>query len=278
MSIQETSGDFSSNLTQSLITSESDQQFEQLSEKITENLESLEIYISLLEDYNNRLGTKDDTKAMRIEIKDVRQTVERIMANLGILFDQFDTLNKNNGQNNSFPSKFSRRSQLSFGIYKERYSKLLREIERKEKTYVQLQSPTIVSDFIEETKISDKDRIQINVKDVYFHVPKASRELNSTPVKKIIKYEPKSRKKAAKNSHIKSWDEEARELGGALERMTQDEERERSFSQRKEIEENIKEKSNRTNVVSMVLLAVLTIIVVLLIKGPFQVVEYNSSS
>jgi len=110
---------------------------EEFSERITESIEGLSSYIQALEEFDTRLGSKEDTRAMRENMKEEISEANEELRKTMDLFKQFDTLTLKRKEDIDYRNKMLKRAKDNFNKQNEKITQILKSIQRKEKIYLQ---------------------------------------------------------------------------------------------------------------------------------------------
>jgi len=118
--------------------------FDQLSERISENIELLKDYIEILTEYKEKMGTSEDSKAMRRrmnnEVSEGNDLIKRIFEDS---HEMEDLKFKRRKDVDTF-NKMFRRLNNTFDDYYDRFTKVLKEIHSREKIFLEIkQSMTL---------------------------------------------------------------------------------------------------------------------------------------
>jgi len=121
----------SDDIKSSLIDSSS--KLEEFQEKTLDQIDDFKKLVQALEDYQVQLGTSADTQILRIQMKDDIAHGNRAIMKITELLQSFNSENLSNTEDHDYRNKISKRAQVNFELYRERYTKALREIHKKEK-------------------------------------------------------------------------------------------------------------------------------------------------
>jgi len=118
--------------------------FDQLSERISENIELLKDYIEILTEYKEKMGTSEDSKAMRRkmnnEVSEGNDLIKRIFED----FHEMEDLKFKRRKDVDTFNKMFRRLNNTFDDYYDRFTKVLKEIHSREKIFLEIkQSMTL---------------------------------------------------------------------------------------------------------------------------------------
>jgi len=118
--------------------------FDQLTERISENIELLKDYIDILTEYREKMGTNEDSKAMRRrmnnEISEGNDLIKRIFED----FQEMEDLKFKRRKDVDNFNKMFRRLNNTFDDYYDRFTKVLKEIHSREKIFLEIkQSMTL---------------------------------------------------------------------------------------------------------------------------------------
>lgn len=246
-------------------------EFEELGEQISANIECLQGYGSTLEKYHAKLGTNQDTQDLRAQMKeDIAHGNQAIMKTMH-LFQEFDTLNLKKKADQDARNRISRRARLSFELARDRYTRALREVHRKERIYVAVKKAN--NEFnpseVEEVKSSDleggkDEEVHMYVKDLNAYTSSLPKP-RSIPARKIYDQD---------KGQIKSWEEKAKDLEYVLEDMEKEDEKMRTSGGGKQTGESfIKTKRKTIALVCAGLLVTIMAVFLLLTSSKFEVVS-----
>ncbi len=118
--------------------------FDQLTERISENIELLKDYIDILTEYREKMGTNEDSKAMRRrmnnEVSEGNDLIKRIFED----FQEMEDLKFKRRKDVDNFNKMFRRLNNTFDDYYDRFTKVLKEIHSREKIFLEIkQSMTL---------------------------------------------------------------------------------------------------------------------------------------
>jgi t-SNARE complex subunit (syntaxin) len=118
--------------------------FDQLTERISENIELLKDYIDILTEYREKMGTNEDSKAMRrrtnTELSEGNDLIKRIFED----FQEMEDLKFKRRKDVDNFNKMFRRLNNTFDDYYDRFTKVLKEIHSREKIFLEIkQSMTL---------------------------------------------------------------------------------------------------------------------------------------
>jgi len=129
--------------------------FDTLSEKISENIETLKDYIDVLTEYKEKMGTVEDTRSMRRrmnnEITEGNDLIKRILED----FRELEDLKFKRRKDIDNFNKMVRRLNHSFDEHYQKFTKVLKEIHSREKIFLELrQSTTLHPESSENTSVN----------------------------------------------------------------------------------------------------------------------------
>jgi t-SNARE complex subunit (syntaxin) len=107
---------------------------ESFNNKLTHKIEAVVEAIQSLEEYEARLGEKDDRKSMRDKMRQELSKTDKLIQETEILLKQFETMKI---KKKDEVTKIIKRTKESFNKQKEKYAKVKRAIESKEKIYLE---------------------------------------------------------------------------------------------------------------------------------------------
>lgn len=118
--------------------------FDQLTERISENIELLKDYIEILTEYREKMGTSEDSKAMRRrmnnEVSEGNDLIKRIFED----FQDMEDLKFKRRKDVDTFNKMFRRLNNTFDDYYDRFTKVLKDIHSREKIFLEIkQSMTL---------------------------------------------------------------------------------------------------------------------------------------
>ena len=247
--------------------------FEEIAENLSKNIDRLKACVVSLEDFQQKLGTKDDTWLLRVQMKDTIVNGNNTIMNTNNLFQQSDSLILQQKVNYALGDKLSNRAKLNFELYKERYTVALREIHRKEKAYVQPRRTEI--DVIDLENGSDDTIITVNsseantksemIWDFYKPIP-----IHSQKESRKMKY----RNSAKDDQKLKTWDEKVQELDSMLQKIAHDEEDIAVLRKKTSEASDSKPKSRKNLIIGSVALVVLACITIFIAKEQLGIVDF----
>jgi len=110
---------------------------EEFSERITESIEGLSAYIQAMEEFDTRLGSKEDTRAMRENMKEEISEANDELKKTMDLFKQFDSITLKRKEDMEYRNKMLKRAKDNFNKQNDKFTQVLKSIQRKEKIYLQ---------------------------------------------------------------------------------------------------------------------------------------------
>jgi len=119
--------------------------FDTLSEKISENIETVKDYIEVLTEYREKMGTVEDTRSMRRrmnnEISEGNDLIKRILDD----FRDLEDLKFKRRKDIENFNKMVRRLNNSFDDQYQKFTKVLKEIHSREKIFLELRKSTTLN-------------------------------------------------------------------------------------------------------------------------------------
>jgi len=259
----------------------------ELSEKISENVEQLKNLVLLLEDYQQKLGTYNDTMFLRAKVKEKIGKGNGIIMRTIDFFQQFDSLSLKQASSREDNIKISRKNQKTFEGYRERYTRALREVYKRERMYVPSQRPGLPENSVdlenvpvvlprqeEEIKEETKERMTQSAgipSDCVYEAPKEM-TVSQGHKKKII-YGYGQRKSS--DQEFRTWEEKAKDLEKELARRVWESERAKNLNLEEENPEVVAEKvdGKKVTLTAVLALVILVVVTLLLGSGRFELVS-----
>jgi hypothetical protein len=137
---------------------------ESFNNKLTHKIEAVVEAIQSLEEYEGRLGEKDDRQSMRDKMKLELGKTDKLIQETESLLKQFESMKMKKKDEST---KIIKRTKESFNKQKEKYTKVKRAIESKEKIYLEpKRSVDSNSSYATGTYVQVHSDIQIHVQDV----------------------------------------------------------------------------------------------------------------
>jgi len=111
---------------------------ENISQQLSENVEIFQDYIVSLEEYEMKLGSKSDTRDMRRKMNDAKSKANATSKKIEELLRNLRDLQPKKADDRDYKLKVARRVQENFDKQSQKFIKLLRNIQTKEKTYLEV--------------------------------------------------------------------------------------------------------------------------------------------
>mmetsp|Transcript_34926 Transcript_34926/g.31458 ORF Transcript_34926/g.31458 Transcript_34926/m.31458 type:complete len:145 (+) Transcript_34926:47-481(+) len=111
-------------------------QIESISNELTQQIDTLLEHNQNLKEFEGLLGSKEDTRSMRKEMKqeigDANNLIKKTLAN----FRSLDQLNLRKREEAEFRNKVARRAREAFDKEQQKFTKIVKDIQTKEKVYI----------------------------------------------------------------------------------------------------------------------------------------------
>jgi len=255
----------------------------EMSEKISDNVDQLRDLVLLVEDYQEKLGSAHDTVFLRTKVKEKIGKGNGIIMQTIDFFQQFDSLSLKQLSSREANMKVSRKNQMTFEGYRERYTKALREVYKRERIYAPNKRAMHLPDHSvdlerlpdmmawrkeeqEEVKLEFQERQTQSVK---IQISNSSFEELDNEMSKSQGFKKKIVIKKA--AEFRTWEEKAQDL----ERRVLASQRAKDLSQGEEEleEEHGKIDGKRNTIIGIVALMILIVLTLLLGSGRFQLIS-----
>lgn len=119
--------------------------FDNLTERISEEIDTLRDYVDVLNEYKAKMGTADDTKSMRArmnsEITETNDVIKRLLD----LFQELEDLKFRKKKDIDNYNKMVRRLNNLFNEHNDKFTKVIKEIHSREKIFVQVRQASVVN-------------------------------------------------------------------------------------------------------------------------------------
>lgn len=108
---------------------------EGLSTRLTDNIDAINDAVQTLEDYEMRLGTGDDSKRLRSRMREQLAATNDLVKKTSEILRQFEGLKLKKKEEMDFRSKILKRTKDNFIKQTEKFNKVSKDIQTKEKIY-----------------------------------------------------------------------------------------------------------------------------------------------
>jgi len=142
-----------------------------LSEKLTENIENINESVQNLEDYELQLGTKADTRTMRRKMKEHITRTNDLIKKTAAILKQFEALKPKGKNEIDSRNKILKRTKENFNKQQEKFNKTFKDIQTKEKIYLDARKSLTGENQNTNSNASTdiESDLQIHAQDLDFH-------------------------------------------------------------------------------------------------------------